>query len=260
MKLLIVLATLNILLAVVPVSAQKTVPSPSPSPAATNEEAEPKTSVYGEVAMSSMYHGFDLGGDFCRCKSTRGWFTLERKLNKRFTAYFGSWGQVAFSGAPGSDEADVSGGLLIKVPRSTTLRIEVANYKVHDLSVRKLGLQIAKKFVVGKQPFSFSSELIRFSTSQKQRLKGGVVNRMSLSTSVALPGKLKLSGGPGLGIDNGPFGLGGPAALLFLSARLERPITKHWSIFGTGKHSRSIAGTTVRRPIYSGEFGLAFRY
>jgi hypothetical protein len=231
-------------------------PSPTPTPATT----ESKTVVYGGMGITSMYQGMDVGGDFCRCVSPRFWMTVEHRANKRLSFAGGTWMQHAFNGKQGADEIDTTGDLTFHIDPSASLRFEAANYKVHRLSVHKLGIQIAKDFHVGKRSFSFDNELKRFTTSKPQLLKGGLVDRMSLVTTFKLPHKLSVTAGPGFGVNNGPFGLGGPAALFFATANIERPLNDHWSFYATGRHSRPLAGETKRRPIYSGEVGMKFHF
>jgi len=232
-------------------------PSPSPSPASSApEKSASKTSVYGEIAVSTMYHGMDVGGDFCRCTSPRAWVSIERQFTPRFSGYVNFWGQNSKSPA---DEFDSGGGFTFTLTGSTAFGLDVANFKVHKLSVRKVGFRASKSFE-GKVPLTLLDELTWFGTSQPQLLKGGVMNKVTLSARIPLPKDFTLSGGPSISVDNGPFALGGPAAMFFLQGRLQKVLNKHWSAFAAVKHSRPIAGETIRRPIYSGEFGLAFRY
>jgi len=241
--------------------AQDATVEPTSQSTSAPETSQSKSTVYGEIGMASMYHGWDVGGDFFKGRTFRGWTTWEYAFNKKLVGYVGFWGQLAPKAHPNSaEEVDQSAGIILNANASTSVTLEVANYKVNRLAVHKIGVVGAKTFRVGRLPVTLSDALTRFTTSRLDLLRGGVVNKTVLSTGGPISKHLTLSGSAGVGVDNGPFGLGGPAALLFLQGRIDRKLNEHWSIFVDLRHSHPLAGETIRKPITSGSGGLAFRF
>ncbi len=228
----------------------------------TTEETS-KTNISGTIGVSSMYHDFEVGGDTFRGFVQNNSFTVERKLNKKVSVYGDFWGQYALAKRhPNEAEEFYFGGGVVYNPRpTTTIDVYAGNSKLnHGINLQMFGVTVEQETSVGKVPLKFSNNFIAFKSSKPHELNGGVVNKTNVSSFVELRKKIKLTGEAGVGFDNGPLGFEGPATLLFFEGEVEREINKNWSAFFTLRHTRPIAGETLREPITSASFGLKFNF
>lgn len=229
---------------------------------AVAQTEEPKNAIYGEVSCGTMYHGFDVGGQFFPDPVCKTWVNYDRKVTNRTSVSFGTWMQKAANAPSPNDaeEIDLSFSVTYAVTPKTSVMGSVANYTIHALNLQKFAVAVSREFTLGKQPITLSNETAAFTSTRPSLLKGGFVNRTEVSTSYALTKRTALSGGIAITGDNGPFGLGGPAMMGFANARIDQQLTKRFGIFAAWKGSRPLAGSTVRGPLNSFEAGISFRF
>lgn len=217
------------------------------------------TRISGGFSTGAGYHLFDVGNRATKDQVFTQWIGFEHDLTEKNTIVVNTWGQYGSKKKSAAEEFDIGGAFIRKLTLDTSIAFSAALFKVRGLSIGKFATKISRK-LKKLIPLTLENELSYFRTTRPDLVKGGVVNKTTLAAPVSLPNRFTVLASVGLGLDNGPFKLGGPAGILFLQGRVERPLSAHWSVFAGVKHSRPFVGKTRRTDITSAEIGIKFFY
>lgn len=224
------------------------------------QKEEAKTVFSGSFGASSIQHEFDTGES--KFHHPIGFFSMkvERKFTQRLYGCLEAAGYFALNQASPNkgEKIKLVGCLVYKPIKNVKLEVSLSNFQTRKYNIKKLGFIASKAWQVKEGVFEIYNNTMLFSGSDSHQ-KTGILNKTGALGAFHPFSKTKASLDVSLGGDNAPLDFKKSAFTLFLKAKVERKISKHWAIFGEWKYTKPFT-TNTRDTVSSFQSGLNFKF